>query len=159
LAEERLEENDQFRSFINQQNGEQLDDLVAVIYPKVNDQIDCTQCGACCKQLMVNITPSDADRMSDHLQLSTPEFKEKFVEEGSSGMMIMNTIPCHFLGGTKCTAYEARFTECREFPDLHKRNFKSRLFATLIHYAMCPIIFNVVEELKEETGFEKAVSH
>ena len=108
---------------------------------------------------MVNITASDADRMSNHLHLSTPEFKEKYVEEGSSGMMIMNTIPCHFLAGNKCSAYEARFTECREFPDLHKGNFKSRLFATLIHYAMCPIIYNVVEELKEETGFREAVSY
>jgi Fe-S-cluster containining protein len=102
---------------------------------------------------MVNISPSDAYRMSEHLQLTTPEFKEKFVEEGSGGMMIMNTIPCSFLADNKCTAYESRFTGCREFPDLHRHNFKGRLFATLIHYAMCPIIFNVVEELKEEMGF------
>lgn len=107
---------------------------------------------------MVNITASDADRMSAHLKMTGPQFKSTYVEEGSSGMMIMNTIPCHFLADNKCTAYEARFTECREFPDLHRPNFKSRLFATLIHYAMCPIIYNVVEELKEETGFEKAVS-
>jgi hypothetical protein len=131
---------------------------VGEIYPPINEQIDCTQCGACCKQLMVNITASDADRMSAHLKMTGPQFKSTYVEEGSSGMMIMNTIPCHFLADNKCTAYEARFTECREFPDLHRPNFKSRLFATLIHYAMCPIIYNVVEELKEETGFEKAVS-
>lgn len=104
---------------------------------------------------MINITPPDADRMATHLQLSTSQFKEKFVEEGSSGMMIMNTIPCHFLADNKCIAYEARFTECREFPHLHKGNFKGRLFGTLIHYAMCPIIYNVVEELKEETGFKE----
>lgn len=104
---------------------------------------------------MVNITPPDADRMAAHLQLDTLQFKEKFVEEGSSGMMIMNTIPCHFLADNKCTAYEARFTECRDFPHLHKENFKGRLFGTLIHYAMCPIIYNVVEELKEETGFRE----
>jgi hypothetical protein len=68
--------------------------------------------------------------------------------------MIMNSIPCGFLSENKCTVYEKRFDECREFPHLHKDNFKGRLFGTLIHYAMCPIIFNVVEELKKATGFK-----
>jgi hypothetical protein len=51
--------------------------------------------------------------------------------------------------------YEHRFSECREFPRLDRKNFKDRLFGTLIHYAMCPIIFNVVEELKIKTGFKE----
>lgn len=115
-------------------------------------QIDCTQCGACCRQLMINVSETDADRMSAHLQVSTETFKQTYIECGSS-MMIMNKIPCHFLSDNKCTAYESRFTECREFPNLHKPNFNGRLFATLVHYAMCPIIFNVIEALKIETGF------
>ena len=102
---------------------------------------------------MINVTAFDAERMATHLCKSTEAFKEEFVEVGSS-MMIMNTIPCHFLADNKCTAYEARFTECREFPNLHSENFKGRLFATFIHYAMCPIIFNVVEALKVRTGFK-----
>jgi len=36
---------------------------------------------------------------------------------------------------------------------LHKDNFTDRLFGTLMYYAMCPIIFNVVEELKMQSGF------
>lgn len=95
--------------------------------------------------------------MAGHLQCSSDQFKKKYVETGGS-MMIMNTIPCHFLENNKCTAYTTRFAECREFPDLHKQNFKGRLFATLVHYAMCPIIFNVVEELKMEMGF-KFIDH
>jgi Fe-S-cluster containining protein len=122
----------------------------------VTEQIDCTQCGACCKMLMINVEPAEAESVSAHLGISTTEFKEKYIEESLQGQMIMSSIPCHFLKDKTCTVYPNRFSECREFPHLDRKNFKDRLFGTLIHYAICPIIFNVVEELKIETGFKKA---
>ncbi|RYE12475.1 MAG: YkgJ family cysteine cluster protein, partial [Sphingobacteriales bacterium] len=152
LAVEREEDNRAFREYLNRKDGAHVDSIVHRLNETIAPQIDCTECGACCRQLMINVTDYDAQRMAGHLGCSSQVFKEKYVEAGSS-MMIMNSIPCHFLADNKCTAYEARFTECREFPDLHKENFKGRLFATMIHYAMCPIIFNVVEELKTETRF------
>jgi Fe-S-cluster containining protein len=116
--------------------------------------VDCTKCGACCKSLMINVTAEEIEAVSLHLHISATGFKEKYIEESLQGQMIMNTIPCHFLSGTMCTIYEKRFNECREFPHLHKNNFKDRLFGTFMHYTMCPIIYNVVEELKVETGFK-----
>ena len=103
---------------------------------------------------MINVTPAEADTVSTHLGMDTLEFKEKYIEESQQGQMIMSSIPCHFLNDKICTVYEHRYSECREFPHLDRKNFKDRLFGTLIHYAMCPIIFNVVEELKIEAGFK-----
>ena len=80
--------------------------------------------------------------------------KKKDIEESAEGQLIMNTIPCHFLSGSSCNIYEDRFTECREFPHLHKPHFTSRLFGTMIYYGMCPIIFNVVEQLKDAVHFK-----
>ncbi len=123
------------------------------IADKITPLIDCTACGACCKNLMINVTDENIQPVVSKLGLSIDDFKEKYVEESAQGQMIMNTIPCHFLSDNKCVVYAERFTECREFPHLHKNNFKGRLFGTLVHYAMCPIVFNVIEELKVETGF------
>lgn len=103
---------------------------------------------------MINVIPAEAETVSAHLKISTGEFKEKYIEESLQGQLIMSAIPCHFLNEKICTVYEHRFSECREFPHLHRENFKDRLFGTLIHYAMCPIIFNVIEELKWRTGFK-----
>ena len=126
---------------------------------RINDaitpQIDCTTCGNCCKSLMINITPKETVSLATHLQMDIEHVKEKFIEISEQGKMIINTIPCHFLGGTSCTIYENRFTECREFPHLHKKDFTTRLFGTLMYYAMCPIIFNVVETLKEELNYQQ----
>ena len=61
-----------------------------------------------------------------------------------------DTIPCHFLADNICTIYPQRFHECREFPHLHKPGFVQRFPGTIMHYARCPIIFNVIEELKRQ---------
>lgn len=105
---------------------------------------------------MINVTEDDILPVAANLKLSIPTFKERYVEESLQGQMIINTIPCHFLSENKCSIYPDRFTECREFPHLHKSNFKGRLFGTLMHYGMCPIVFNVIEELKVETQFKVA---
>ena len=107
---------------------------------------------------MINLTEENIRPVAATLSVSISEFKNKYVEESLQGQLIMNTIPCHFLSERKCTIYANRFTECREFPHLHKTNFKGRLFGTLMHYAMCPIVFNVVEKLKVETGFKSPLS-
>ena len=153
LAAQRENENDDFRSFLKKQNTEDIDRLVHAINDEITPKIDCTECGNCCKTLMINITTEESERLATHLEMTIPDLKSRYIEESLQGKMIMNTIPCHFLGGTKCTIYEKRFTECRDFPHLHKNNFTDRLFGTLMYYAMCPIIYNVVERLKIETGF------
>lgn len=154
LAAERDNENDSFRFYLKQQDGAAIDAIVHRLNNDITPQIDCTACGNCCKSFMINVTAQEADNLARHLQTSVTELKEKYIEESSQGQMIINTIPCHFLKGTKCSIYEHRFAECREFPHLHKNNFTSRLFGIMMYYAVCPIIFNVVEELKEQLHFK-----
>lgn len=127
--------------------------MVAEINKRVEPLIDCTQCGACCRGLMINVTQNESDLVAVHLNMSSVDFEERHIEKSQGGQMIMNSIPCHFLSDNKCTIYENRFNECREFPHLHKPHFVNRLFGTLVHYSICPIIFNVVEQLKIETHF------
>jgi Fe-S-cluster containining protein len=153
-AEKNLDENDAFRSYLQKIDGDELDGKVHAINENITPQIDCTVCGACCRQLMINVTPEEKVKVASHLQITPETFKEKYLEESMQGKLIMGSIPCHFLADSKCTVYENRFTECRAFPHLHEDNFKGRLFGTLVHYAMCPIIYNVVEALKVEVGFK-----
>ncbi len=154
FAEENESENENFREFLQRHDGGEIDETVHRLNGIITPQIDCTECGGCCSQLMINVTPEESITVANHLNISQQEFKERYAEESLQGKLIINTIPCHFLEDKKCTIYGERFKECREFPHLHKSNFKGRLFGTLIHYAMCPIIYNVVEELKIETGFK-----
>jgi Fe-S-cluster containining protein len=149
IAEEKQAENDLFRDFLKQQDDVAIDLLVHGFTETVTPQIDCTQCGNCCKSLMINITKEETIQLSNHLHISETQLIDQYIEQSEQGQMIINTIPCHFLKGTSCSIYENRFTECREFPHLHKPHFTGRLFGTMQYYEICPIIFNVVEKLKE----------
>lgn len=152
-ADEKEEENIRFASFLKQQNEEQVDEKVHQLNAIVEKEIDCTTCGNCCKTLMINVTDEEATRAAARLELNREDFDKKYLEKGSHGMMLINSIPCHFLQENKCTIYEDRFEGCREFPALHLPSFTKRLFTVMMHYSRCPIIFNVVEQLKSETGF------
>lgn len=153
IAIDKEEENDRFRIYLKQQDRDFIDSIVHPLNDTITPQIDCTQCGNCCKSLMINVTTREAEVLATRLQLSLAAVKEKYIEESDQGQLIMNTIPCHFLSGSSCSIYEDRFSECREFPHLHKPHFTGRLFGTMMYYGMCPIIFNVVEQLKVAVNF------
>lgn len=157
-ALQKKDENDRFVQHLKQLNEDELDREVHRLDALIEPQISCTDCGNCCKSLMVNITAAEADKASAGLHMSRADFDEKYVEKGGHELMIINSIPCHFLSDNKCTIYENRFAGCKEFPALHLPQFNQRLFTVMMHYDRCPIIFNVMEELKKTTHFEAVES-
>ena len=152
-AEQRVPENEAFRDFLLAQEAEQIDELVFRLNEQVSAAIDCTQCGNCCRSFMINVSKEEAAALADHFRLTGNDFKETFLEESLQGNLVMKSIPCSFLSGNVCTVYPLRFSGCREFPHLDRPGFTNRLFGTLQYYGTCPIIFNVVEQLKSATGF------
>lgn len=151
-AESRTAENEAFRDFLKQTDLD-LDELVQNLTAEIEPGIDCTTCGNCCRSLMINVSTGEAQALAARLGSSLSVVKEKYLEESVGGQLIINTIPCHFLEDNKCTIYENRFSDCREFPHLHKSGFRHRIFGTLMHYGRCPIIYNVMEALKQRTKF------
>ena len=152
-ANQKEQENFKFKNFLEHYNGHYIDDLVHKINEEIAPRIDCTQCGNCCKSLMIQIDEHEVKSVSEKLHLTTDEFEAVYVEKGSGGQMIINTIPCHFLKANKCTIYTDRFSSCKEFPALHLPGITLRVYTILMHYHRCPIIFNVVEALKLQLEF------
>jgi hypothetical protein len=84
--------------------------------------------------------------------------EDKFVEhymefDNNEKKFKFKEIPCSFLKDNKCTLYECRQSDCRSFPHLHKKGFTTRLIDILQNYSICPIVFNVYEQLKIEMRF------
>jgi uncharacterized protein len=153
LVTQKADENIAFQDFLKERDGEEIDGFVSSLNKYIEPQIDCTSCGNCCKSLMIVVEEKEATALSDHLQIPLASFEEKYIEKGANGMLLINQIPCSFLSNNKCTVYDYRFAGCREFPALHIAGFTKRLFTVFMHYDRCPIIYNVVEQLKLKTGF------
>ena len=49
--------------------------------------------------------------------------------------------------------YESRPIQCRKFPYTDQEDFISRLWGMIGFYEICPIVFNLMEELKDKMHF------
>lgn len=154
----REEENVAFRSFLKGCDPQETDEKVHRLNKDISAHIDCTTCGNCCRTFMISLDNEDIVRSSAYVDMQPDEFKRKYLEESSEGNYIFSRIPCHFLHENKCTIYEGRPEDCRSFPHLHKKGFTSRLLSAIDHYGICPIVYNVMEALKAETGFRYRTS-
>ncbi|MFX8453544.1 hypothetical protein ABTL48_21355, partial [Acinetobacter baumannii] len=49
-------ENIAFQAFLRAQSTEKIDEHIFALNAEITPKIDCTQCGNCCKTLMINVT-------------------------------------------------------------------------------------------------------
>jgi len=65
------------------------------------------------------------------------------------------TKPCPFLKDNRCSVYEDRPADCSGYPYLYERDFVFRTWAMIERIPTCPIVYQVVEDLKESLGFSR----
>ena len=80
--------------------------------------------------------------------------REHLDEDKYEGSWFLKATPCRYLDGKECTIYDIRPKECREYPYTHRRKFVTRTLGMISNYAVCPIVFNVLENLKAELKFK-----
>ena len=153
LAAKRENENLRFRSWLKGQSSNRIDRLAHELNVYYSKEIDCTQCGNCCTKLRPVMLEIDIDVLTKLLTLSREDFRKKYIMIDTDGDMMFKHLPCIFLKDKQCSIYESRPTDCRSYPHLHKTEFISRLYGVLENYAICPIVFNVIEDLKTRLNF------
>ncbi|MEW6202566.1 MAG: YkgJ family cysteine cluster protein [bacterium] len=156
LAAQREKENMDFRVFIKSLYGfddpalkRMVDDAAAYYWERIN----CTDCGNCCRILHPKLNQNDIQRLSQRLGMKEDEFIEKYLEQGEEGLQMRET-PCPFLSDKICSVYEDRPEECRGYPYLD-RDIVSRMWGVIARSAECPVVYNVLEELKRRTHFRQ----
>lgn len=148
-SERRRDENFRFRAFLKGVNGNKLDRHVHELYEDISGRIDCTACGNCCTSMYPSLSSKEIKVLANIENESEESFTEKCIEyDKTEGLRFLKGRPCRYLSDCKCTIYENRPGDCRSFPYLHKSQFASRLWGVIDNCAVCPIVYNVYEELK-----------
>jgi len=153
LAKKRDTENREFRYFLKGYDfpEEDLDSIVHRIYYEVSSQVDCTACGNCCRKIHVVFENRDIEKLSEVVELSQDQFKAKYLKhDKEDNVLTTKSKPCPFLKNNKCIQYANRPRSCQSYPYLENTEFVFRLWNVISNYAICPIVFNVYEELKKE---------
>ena len=153
LGERNQGANFRFRSFLKGGNSTHIDKIVHELCDYYYTNIDCTKCGNCCKVLKPLILKKDLKSLSLVTNITMDEFKTEYLQIDEDGDMSFNKLPCPFLKNLKCSVYDCRPNDCRSYPHLHKKEFISRLFGVIDSYSICPIVFNVFEDLKSRLHF------
>jgi uncharacterized protein len=151
LAIKKQEENWRFRSYLKGADiaGSRIDTTVHMLARWISKQIDCGKCANCCKSCSPILQMPDIQRMAKHFNMEPESFQQRYLEnEGEENGYSFRERPCPFLQENRCTIYRQRPNDCRSYPHLQKTDFVFRLSQAVSNYSVCPIVFNVYEELK-----------
>jgi Fe-S-cluster containining protein len=152
LAEERADANWKFRAFLKgvDLGIDELDAIVHRHYEEVSAQIDCRECGNCCRKSQPVLQQDDVVMLARGLNISSEALTIRLLSTDEDDDIVFNKTPCPLLKGNLCSVYEHRPNDCRSFPHLHKDEFVFRLIGVVHNCSVCPIVFNVYERLKDE---------
>ena len=144
---------------------QKLDEIVPEDMPKLVNETDatvwrdvnCLKCANCCKTMTPTFTKTDVTRIAAHLEMTPKAFREKWLmKEEESGDWVNKTQPCQFLNlkNNKCSIYEVRPKDCKEFPHHNKKPFDlyNDTFTNNIVY--CPATNLLVSRLKKKIESE-----
>ena len=156
----RLTENPAFACYIDtmweqeQRSPEELDALIDRIAAQVIPQVDCTQCGNCCRYFHVGITPDDLPRLIQVLDLPPEAIRAQLLKfDHDEEWAVFHGPPCPFLRPNNlCQIYPSRPDACRIYPGLTP-DFLWLKEDIMEGAALCTIIDQVIEQLKVELGW------
>lgn len=128
-----------------------LDDVVHRLHDEAFERTDCLKCANCCKTTSPIFYERDIDRVSKRLRMRPSDFIEKYLHIDEDKDYVLNVAPCPFLDAENyCLVYEDRPTACREYPHTNRKRFHQILDLTIKNTAVCPAVFEIVEEMKKK---------
>ena len=147
------DENLQFRTFLKiHADGDELDRQFLELHRELFAEFDCCKCANCCKELTTPLQDEEIASISAFLGMEQQDFIEDYLSEGEDGLEL--AAPCRFLGDDgKCAIQECKPKECRCFPYTDKPDRVQSLFGVLSNARVCPIVFEMLERLKQMYRF------
>jgi uncharacterized protein len=150
ISDKVFKENVQILKKLKAKKPKNLDEVFQAEHHKAFENIDCLDCGNCCKTTSPMFTDHDVDRLAKHLKMSPSAFFEKYLTVDSDKFQVLKSSPCAFLGADNyCSVYEARPKACREFPHTDRRRVVQLLDLTLLNTKICPAVAQIVDNLKK----------
>lgn len=153
-ALEKEEENYKFRSFLKGHAKEKkLDRQFRMLHEKYFKNFDCSKCRNCCKKLGVSLQEDELNKICEYYNFNKEEIKNKYLKE-NYGEYINKKNPCPFLNSNnECRIKKSLPRTCKEYPYTNKEERLFSLLTIVNNSKICPIVYEILEDLKEIYGF------
>ncbi len=156
LAEQHADEDVEFRRLVHNHHvpDHPLRERVAGLLAG----FDCRQCANCCRETRVPVSEGEIEAIAAGLNMESGHVRRFYTERGDSPdetLLKQVDDACVFLDGGLCMIYDTRPEPCRQFPAiaLHADLLGNRMSSVCRQAAICPVVFEALEEFKHLVGF------
>jgi uncharacterized protein len=157
LAKPLEDENWRFRTFLKMLSSRRrrhIDRVAEELGREAESQIDCRDCGACCRDNAIPVNDEEIARLARGLNVTPAEVREKWIAHDEEEGDHIDARPCPFLSGNSCSVYEQRPDCCRGYPYLGGE-IAPRMMGIIERAGSCPIVYEMLERLKDGVGFRR----
>ena len=74
-----------------------VDEAFQKLHEEVFSEVNCLDCGNCCKSLGPKLNSTDIRRISGALRIKPSEFEQKYLRMDEDDDFVFSTMPCVFL--------------------------------------------------------------
>lgn len=158
-AQTKEDENLRFRQFLKTRCNLEPDEIDRRVFDatrRVWAGIDCRTCANCCREVKPSFSEHEITRVARRLGMERQQFIKTYLERSeadSENPWQTRSTPCPFLKDNLCSIYEDRPAECSGYPYLQQPDFVLRTLGMIERTFTCPIVYEVMEELKKSLGF------
>ena len=155
LASVKESENYRFRTYLKiHAQEEELDRQFWRLHEKYFKIYDCSKCRNCCKKLGISMNESELNKICEHLHLDKKKFIEDHLNEKYGNYSFKGT-KCQFLcDDNRCQISDCLLESCKEFPYTNKPERLFSLLNMVANVKVCPVVYEILEELKKEYRFK-----
>ena len=150
-AKNRYKENKILIDKLKRWKRKDLDALFLEIHEEVFSEIDCAECGNCCRTLGPKVNNRDIDRIGKFINMRSGKVRKNYLKVDEDNDFVFQSMPCPFLKeGNFCSIYDARPRACAEYPHTDYPNMQKKLNITLKNSLICPGVYRILERIREE---------
>ena len=129
----------------------EIESILEELHQEAFEEIDCLECGNCCRSLGPRIIDRDVIRLGKALRMPPAEVYETYFHRDEDGDFVFKSMPCPFLGDDNyCFVYDSRPKACADYPHTEGRQVRSYLGQLVKNSETCPAVFYLLERLCQE---------
>lgn len=150
-AQNLFKENKKLIEQLKRWKRKDLDELFVEAHDAVFAELDCRECGNCCKSLGPKVNNRDIERMSKFINMKAGKLRNAYLDVDEDNDFVFQSMPCPFLKDENfCSIYEARPRACVEYPHTDYPNMQKKLNITLKNSLICPAVYRMLNRIRPD---------
>ena len=120
-------------------NHKNFDHIVHDFHREVFEEIDCLDCGHCCRTLGPQLKESDIKRAAKSIGMDLQDFVDTQLRRDEDNDWVFLHMPCPFSeADNRCSIYDQRPRACVDYPHTEERNIQRKLVRLAHNTEFCP---------------------